>query len=86
MGLWRRLAVLIVVAMVSSTLSAEQAKPEKAMAPLRNLAPGVMTSVDPARELRESFSRHDVVELLAWGLEGELFVVALGGVWRGVRY
>jgi hypothetical protein len=29
------------------------------------LAPGVMQSVDPAKKVRESFSRHDVVELLA---------------------
>lgn len=31
--------------------------------PYRRLAPGVMHSIDPLRELRESFSRHDVVEL-----------------------
>ena len=31
--------------------------------PYRQLAPGVMHSIDPLRELRESFSRHDVVEL-----------------------
>jgi hypothetical protein len=31
----------------------------------RKLAPGVMQSIDPAREIDESYSRHDVVELLA---------------------
>ena len=31
----------------------------------RKLAPGVMQSIDPAKQLRETFSRHDVVELLA---------------------
>lgn len=35
-----------------------------AMVP-RPLAPGVMLSVDPDREVKESVSRHDVVELLA---------------------
>jgi hypothetical protein len=33
--------------------------------PHRNLAPGVMRSVDPARQIAESYSRHDIVELLA---------------------
>ena len=33
--------------------------------PHRKLAPGVLETVDPARKLDESFSRHDVVELLA---------------------
>ena len=33
--------------------------------PYRPLAPGVMISVDPMRELKESVSRHNVVELLA---------------------
>ena len=36
-----------------------------AQGPYRQLAPGVMKSVDPAQKLDESVSRHDVVELLA---------------------
>ncbi len=31
----------------------------------RKLAPGVMRSVDPAKKVRETFARHDIVELLA---------------------
>lgn len=33
--------------------------------PYRQLAPGVMISIDPMRKLAESVSRHDVIELLA---------------------
>ena len=33
--------------------------------PHRNLAPGVMRSIDPTRRVAESFSIHDVTELLA---------------------
>ncbi|MCL6503471.1 MAG: hypothetical protein K6T86_12350 [Pirellulales bacterium] len=33
--------------------------------PLRRLAPGVLTSIDPERQKAESVSRHDVVEILA---------------------
>jgi hypothetical protein len=33
--------------------------------PYRQLAPGVMITVDPMRKLEESVSRHDIVELLA---------------------
>ena len=47
-------ATLIVVAALAVPASAQ-----------RTLAPGVMKSVDPERKLDESFSRHDVVELLA---------------------
>jgi hypothetical protein len=36
-----------------------------AQGPYRQLAPGVLKSVDPAQKLDESVSRHDVVELLA---------------------
>jgi len=39
------------------------AAPPAARSPYRQLAPGVMHSIDPFRELRESLSRHDVVEL-----------------------
>ena len=31
----------------------------------RKLAPGVMQSIDPAKKVRETFARHDIVELLA---------------------
>lgn len=56
--------------MISPSLG--QAPPAVAPAPattpggqLRKLAPGVMQSVDPERDMGESFSRHDIVELLA---------------------
>ncbi len=42
--------------------AAARANPERH----RPLAPGVLKSVDPEREVEESFSRHDLVELLAF--------------------
>ena len=33
--------------------------------PYRQLAPGVLVTIDPMRELKETVDRHDVVELLA---------------------
>lgn len=33
--------------------------------PVRKLAPGVLTSIDPERQKAESVSRHDIVEILA---------------------
>jgi hypothetical protein len=41
------------------------AKPLVLTSPYRQLAPGVLISVDPMRTLEESVSRHDVVGLLA---------------------
>ncbi len=41
------------------------AQAPKSTGPHRKLAPGVLKTIDPARRLDESFSRHDVVELLA---------------------
>ena len=40
-------------------------QPPTTKSPYRQLAPGVMKSVDPAQQLRENSSRHDVIELLA---------------------
>jgi len=37
----------------------------EAKGPYRQLAPGVVKTVDPARQLDETYSRHDVVELVA---------------------
>jgi hypothetical protein len=49
--------------------AAEQAKTKQAVpslkSPYRPLAPGVMITIDPMRELKETIDRHDVVELLA---------------------
>lgn len=52
-----------------TTPTAEAAAPQPA-APLptnryRQLAPGVLKTVDPKPEVEETFSRHDIVELLA---------------------
>jgi hypothetical protein len=44
--------------------SAKQPAPTT-KSPYRQLAPGVMISIDPMRELKETVSRHNVVELLA---------------------
>jgi len=41
------------------------AKPLMLKSPYRQLAPGVLISIDPIHKLEESVSRHDVVELLA---------------------
>ena len=51
--------VLIFATMTASVAMAQ------ADGPLRKLAPGVLQTVDPQRQLNESFSRHDLVELLA---------------------
>jgi hypothetical protein len=45
--------------------AAEKRAAPSTRAPYRQLAPGVMISVDPMRKLAESVSRHNVVELLA---------------------
>jgi hypothetical protein len=45
---------------------APPARPPAPKDPYRKLAPGVLESVDPARRLDETFSRHDIVELLAF--------------------
>lgn len=62
---------LTAAVVVCSPLFAQQAPPAATppaavRSPYRNLAPGVVQSVDLERELDESFSRHDVVELLAF--------------------
>ena len=70
---WMWLAALVAAVICPSTKAQPPAAPAPAApakaAPAkgapRKLAPGVMLSVDTARDLQESFSRHDVVELLA---------------------
>ncbi len=53
-------------ALVPAAGIAQEAAPSPATeTPYRQLAPGVMKTVDPMRSLDETFSRHDVVELLA---------------------
>ena len=73
--MWRAGLMLTAVALVWVSPSFAQAnrsekpepKPEEraAVEPFRVLAPGVMQSVTSDRQLAESFSRHDVVELVA---------------------
>ena len=58
------LVALATVAVVCSPVLAQQPA-AKASPRYRKLAPGVMLEVDNQRELEETFSRHDVVELLA---------------------
>ena len=59
-----RLGVLAFLAIACAAVVAWPPEPAAAQQ-FRRLAPGVMKTVDPAREVEESFSRHDVVELLA---------------------
>ena len=55
-------AVALLLGCVSPSLGqAEQSNGEG----YRKLAPGVMQSIDPAKKVRETFARHDIVELLA---------------------
>jgi hypothetical protein len=49
----------------SQDAAAKPAAAPTVKSPYRQLAPGVMQSVDPMRVLDETVSRHDVVELLA---------------------
>jgi len=56
---------LAVVAVVCRPVAGQQDPPDEAKKPYRKLAPGVVQTVDSKRQLEESFSRHDVVELLA---------------------
>jgi len=62
--LWTRLAFSATVVMICSSAFAQQAAPP-AKRSYRVLAPGVVKTVEPGRQLQESVSRHDVVELLA---------------------
>ncbi len=65
MCLWMCLAVALTVGAVCRPSFAQQDQPPaKPEGPFRKLAPGVLQTVDPARKLDESFSRHDVIELL----------------------
>ena len=79
MSVWASLAALMVLLNWAPLLAEDEAAPAKAAAkpaaenhplpttkvPYRPLAPGVMISIDPMRVLKESVSRHDIVELLA---------------------
>ncbi|MBN2476284.1 MAG: hypothetical protein JXB62_16850 [Pirellulales bacterium] len=62
---WTQVSAVALVVLACSPLAAQEAAPAAARRPYRVLAPGVIQSVDPQRELAESFSRHDLVELLA---------------------
>jgi len=54
----------IVAGMISfSCVSAQETQPNETK--YRKLAPWVMTSIDPMRQMEEAFSRHDIVELAA---------------------
>ncbi len=59
------LAALLGLATAGPATFAQQAQPGPSRRPYRKLAPGVLQSVEPARQIEESFSRHDLVELLA---------------------
>jgi len=61
---WTWIGVLAAVAVVCLPAAAQQPAPAQGEAGYRKLAPGVMVTVDNARKLVESFSRHNVVELL----------------------
>ena len=80
-------ATVLAYGVVSSSFGQERG-PERAARPAaqegyRDLAPGVMKSIDPKREVAESFSRHDVVELLAVdpGLEWAKNVAFRRDIW-----
>jgi hypothetical protein len=61
---WRTwLAALLVMTAAGLPVFGQQGQP--ARRPYRKLAPGVLQSVEPARQVEESFSRHDLTELLA---------------------
>ncbi len=78
-SVWAWLAALMLLLSCSRVFADEDAAAEPPAAkppaekqpapstktPFRQLAPGVMISVDPMRKLAESVSRHNVVELLA---------------------
>jgi hypothetical protein len=56
---------LVIVAAAAIPIFGQQEQPAAARRTYRKLAPGVLQSVEPARQVEESFSRHDIVELLA---------------------
>jgi hypothetical protein len=63
---WRAwIAVLLIVAATGPTALGQQDQPAASEPAYRTLAPGVLQSVDPVRQVGEAFSRHDIVELLA---------------------
>ncbi|HYW81270.1 MAG TPA: hypothetical protein VE890_16925 [Thermoguttaceae bacterium] len=67
--LWPTVLAVAAVAgaflLLQNCLFAQEAQPT-AKSPYRHLAPGVVKVVDPAQKVNESFSRHDIVELLAF--------------------
>lgn len=62
---WQWLAASMAMAVFGWPVFAQQGPPAGPRQPYRKLAPGVLQSVEPARKVEESFSRHDLVELLA---------------------
>lgn len=60
------LAVMLVAGVPLAGLAQQGAPVVKPPSPLRQVVPGVIQAVDPERQLGESFSRHDVVELMAF--------------------
>ncbi len=58
-------AAWMLLAVVCSPFFTQQALAAEAKQPFRKLAPGVVKKIDNARQVKEAFSRHDVVELLA---------------------
>ncbi len=58
-------AAMMLLAVICSHLCAQEDPAPRAKQPFRRLAPGVVREIDTQRQLKESFSRHDIVELLA---------------------
>jgi hypothetical protein len=70
MTVWACLGAVILALTCSQGLAQQDEAPAKspppiAKSPYRPLAPGVMITIDPMRESRETVDRHDVVEVLA---------------------
>ena len=78
----RWLGALLVILVGGLPVFGQEGQSARARRPYRKLAPGVLQSVDPARQVEESFSRHDVIELLAVERAGEKFDWARGVAFR----
>jgi hypothetical protein len=66
--LWKGCATagcVVAVLLGGAPLWAQEKPAPKNEGPHRKLAPGVMTTVEPARQLEETYSRHDMLGLLA---------------------
>lgn len=62
---WWTLSLVALAALVAAPAMAQTAKDRAAKGPYRPPSKGVMEDVSPARQFNESYSRHDVIELLA---------------------